>query len=77
MITLGAARRIRTVMTFEDLGLSPKLVAKLAEQNIKDPTPIQQKSIPLALEGRDVMGLAQTGTGNTAAVGLPLIQVLN
>ena len=64
-------------MDFKELGLAPKIVAKLAEMNISDPTPIQQKAIPLALEGRDVMGLAQTGTGKTAAFGLPLIQTLS
>lgn len=64
-------------MTFEEMGLGPRLVAKLAEQDIVTPTPIQEKAIPKALEGRDVMGLAQTGTGKTAAFGLPMIEVLN
>lgn len=64
-------------MTFETMGLSPRLVAKLAEQGITEPTPIQEKAIPLALDGRDVMGLAQTGTGKTAAFGLPLIHMLS
>ena len=50
-------------MDFENLGLKPRLVEKLAEQGIKDPTPIQIKAIPLALDGHDVLGLAQTGTG--------------
>lgn len=63
-------------MTFEDLGLQPRLAAKLAEQGITDPTAIQQKAIPHALRGQDVMGLAQTGTGKTVAFGLPLIQVI-
>ncbi|MGR3515250.1 MAG: DEAD/DEAH box helicase [Paracoccaceae bacterium] len=63
-------------MKFEDLGLQPRLVAKLAEQGITNPTPIQLKAIPHALQGRDVMGLAQTGTGKTAAFGLPLIQAI-
>ena len=63
-------------MTFEDLGLQPRLVEKLAEQGITDPTPIQEKAIPHALSGKDVMGLAQTGTGKTAAFGLPLIQTI-
>ena len=63
-------------MTFEDLGIDTRLVAKLAEQGITDPTPIQQKAIPYALKGQDVMGLAQTGTGKTAAFGLPLIQAI-
>ena len=59
-------------MTFEELGLAPSLVRKLAEQGITEPTPIQTKAIPQALEGRDVMGIAQTGTGKTAAFGLPM-----
>ena len=58
--------------TFENLGLAPRLVAKLAEQGITDPTPIQKQAIPEALAGRDVMGIAQTGTGKTAAFGLPM-----
>ncbi len=63
-------------MDFDMLGLSPKLVARLAEQGITDPTPIQTQAIPHAMNGRDVMGLAQTGTGKTAAFGLPLIHAL-
>lgn len=63
-------------MTFETMGLLPRLVARLAEQGISEPTPIQTRAIPLALQGRDVMGLAQTGTGKTAAFGLPLIHAL-
>ncbi|MFY0691552.1 MAG: DEAD/DEAH box helicase [Paracoccaceae bacterium] len=58
---------------FEALGLSKKLSAKLAENGLVDPTPIQQEAIPIVLSGRDVMGLAQTGTGKTAAFGLPII----
>ena len=58
------------------MGLAPRLVAKLAEQGITDPTPIQKKAIPEALNGRDVMGIAQTGTGKTAAFGLPIIHTL-
>ena len=63
-------------MDFNDLGLMPRLVNRLFEQGITDPTPIQIKAIPHAMAGRDVMGLAQTGTGKTAAFGLPLIQTL-
>ncbi|MFK7945924.1 MAG: DEAD/DEAH box helicase [Paracoccaceae bacterium] len=64
-------------MDFTTLGLVPKLVDKLAKLGITDPTPIQEKAIPLALDGRDVMGLAQTGTGKTAAFGLPMVQLLD
>lgn len=58
------------------LGLAPLLVKRLAEAGIKDPTPIQKQAIPHALDGRDVMGLAQTGTGKTLAFGLPLLDAL-
>ncbi|MGI3164616.1 DEAD/DEAH box helicase [Pseudooceanicola sp. 200-1SW] len=61
---------------FEDLGLAPGLTARLAEAGLTDPTPIQEKAIPLALQGRDVLGLAQTGTGKTLAFGLPLMHRL-
>jgi ATP-dependent RNA helicase RhlE len=58
------------------LGLAPRLTAKLAELGITEPTPIQTQAIPHAMNGRDVMGLAQTGTGKTAAFGLPLLDAL-
>lgn len=62
--------------TFHDLGLPIKLVEKLIATGIDKPTPIQEGAIPHALEGKDVMGLAQTGTGKTLAFGLPLIAKL-
>ena len=58
---------------FNELGLPKELVTRVAEMGLKTPTPIQEKAIPLALAGRDVMGLAQTGTGKTYAFGLPLV----
>ncbi len=58
---------------FDMMGLPAKLVARLEKMGITDPTPIQKQAIPHALNGRDVMGLAQTGTGKTAAFGLPLV----
>jgi len=61
---------------FEGLGLSPALLRALAESNYTTPTPIQAQAIPAALEGRDLLGAAQTGTGKTAAFGLPLLQHL-
>jgi ATP-dependent RNA helicase RhlE len=63
-------------MDFDMLGLAPRLVEKLKEQGITEPTPIQTQAIPHAMNGRDVMGLAQTGTGKTAAFGLPMIDAL-
>ncbi|TWI04992.1 ATP-dependent RNA helicase RhlE [Luteimonas cucumeris] len=64
-------------MTFETLGLSPALLRALAENNYTTPTPIQAEAIPLALAGHDLLGGAQTGTGKTAAFGLPLLQRLS
>ena len=63
-------------MDFDMLGLAPRLIKVLKEQGITDPTPIQTQAIPHAMNGRDVMGLAQTGTGKTAAFGLPMIHAL-
>jgi len=61
---------------FEDLGLSPSLLKSVTDAGYTDPTPIQLKAIPIVLEGHDIMGLAQTGTGKTAAFGLPIIDQL-
>jgi len=61
---------------FQSLGLSDGLLSAVVDNGYDAPTPIQQKAIPLILEGRDLMGLAQTGTGKTAAFGLPLIDRL-
>ena len=63
-------------MDFDMLGLQPRLVKSLKAQGFTDPTPIQRQAIPHAMNGRDVMGLAQTGTGKTAAFGLPLVHTL-
>ncbi|MPS36156.1 DEAD/DEAH box helicase [Stenotrophomonas acidaminiphila] len=63
-------------MSFEDLGLAPFLLRALAEQGYENPTPIQQQAIPLVLQGHDLLAGAQTGTGKTAAFGLPLLQHL-
>ncbi len=63
-------------MDFDMLGLAPTLLDRLSEAGLDTPTPIQAKAIPPALEGRDVMGLAQTGTGKTVAFGLPLLDAL-
>ncbi len=62
--------------TFQSLGLDSKLLRSIESAGYTTPTPIQRQAIPPALEGRDVMGLAQTGTGKTAAFGLPLIHQL-
>jgi len=61
---------------FEDFGLSPDILRALADQGYVHPTPIQAEAIPIVLQGRDVMGAAQTGTGKTAGFSLPIIQLL-
>src|SRR5690606_5553317 len=58
------------------LGLAPTLLSALKRAGFTEPTPIQNQAIPLALEGHDILGLAQTGTGKTLAFGLPLIDHL-
>jgi ATP-dependent RNA helicase RhlE len=63
-------------VVFSELGLSPQLAAGVAALGYVQPTPIQQMTIPSILSGRDVMGLAQTGTGKTAAFALPILQRL-
>jgi ATP-dependent RNA helicase DeaD len=60
--------------TFADLGLSGPVLEALAHLGYERPTPIQEQTIPPLLEGRDVIGQAQTGTGKTAAFGLPMVQ---
>jgi ATP-dependent RNA helicase DeaD len=62
--------------TFADLGLSKDLTEALEHLGYKQPTPIQEETIPLLLQGRDVIGQAQTGTGKTAAFGLPLLDYI-
>jgi ATP-dependent RNA helicase RhlE len=63
-------------ITFAELGLEPELLDAVRDAGYEHPTPIQAEAIPLALKGRDIMGLAQTGTGKTAAFTLPIIQRL-
>lgn len=61
---------------FFGLGIAPKLLETLERLRYHHPTPIQQQSIPIAIEGKDVIGIAQTGTGKTLAFGIPMIQRL-
>ncbi|WP_417472320.1 DEAD/DEAH box helicase [Leisingera sp.] len=58
---------------FSTMGLPEQLLARLKDMGLNDPTPIQARAIPHALNGKDVLGLAQTGTGKTAAFGVPLV----
>ena len=60
-------------MTFADLGLSTKVLKAVAAAGYEKPTPIQEQAIPFALQGRDVLGIAQTGTGKTASFVLPML----
>lgn len=62
--------------TFESLGLPASILAAVKKVGFTAPTPIQSKAIPVALEGKDVLGSAQTGTGKTAAFGIPMIAKL-
>ncbi|WP_417627167.1 DEAD/DEAH box helicase [Pararhodobacter aggregans] len=64
-------------MTFTELGLNARVVSRLEALGLTTPTPIQQQAIPVALQGRDVLGIAQTGTGKTAAFGIPLVVALS
>jgi ATP-dependent RNA helicase RhlE len=64
------------VTQFSDLGLAKPLLKALAEKGYKEPTPIQAQAIPVVLQGKDLLGIAQTGTGKTAAFALPILQRL-
>src|ERR687887_610161 len=64
----------RGMNTFAELGLSARTLDALTHLGYEHPTPIQEQAIPPLLEGRDVIGQAQTGTGKTAAFGLPMIE---
>jgi ATP-dependent RNA helicase RhlE len=67
---------VDTPTSFAELGLAPELMRAVTDAGYTVPTPIQARAIPLVLRGRDVMGLAQTGTGKTAAFTLPIVQRL-
>ena len=64
-------------MNFEELNLAPAIVKAVREHGYETPTPIQAQAIPAVLEGRDLLGGAQTGTGKTAAFVLPILQILS
>src|SRR5471032_627972 len=63
--------------TFAELGLSKSTLQALSDVGYESPSPIQEQAIPALLEGRDVIGQAQTGTGKTAAFGLPIIEYVD
>ena len=64
-------------MNFDSLGLRAELLRAIDAQGFSTPTPVQAKSIPVILQGRDVMASAQTGTGKTAAFSLPMLHELS
>jgi superfamily II DNA/RNA helicase len=73
---LAPMENVASAVRFEDFGLSPDILRALTDQGYTHPTPIQAEAIPIILQGRDVMGAAQTGTGKTAGFSLPIIQSL-
>ena len=64
-------------LTFEDLDLSPEIMASLKKMGVKRPTTIQQKAIPLLMDNMSVIAKAPTGTGKTFAFGIPILEYLN
>ncbi len=70
------SEQIPDTVRFDSFGLSPDILRALNDQGYVHPTPIQAEAIPIILQGRDVMGAAQTGTGKTAGFSLPIIQLL-
>ena len=66
--------RIEILMNFRELGLRPEMAAMCKRIGFTEPTPIQKQAIPVILNGGDVIGTAETGTGKTAAFLLPIIQ---
>src|SRR5829696_803747 len=69
--------RNKNFMLFDQLGLTAPLLKALKQEGYTIPTPIQQQAIPHLLAGKDILGLAQTGTGKTAAFALPILQLLD
>ncbi|MHB8171632.1 MAG: DEAD/DEAH box helicase [Thermincolia bacterium] len=66
-----------SVISFDDFNLSKKILQAIKEMGFEEPTPIQIQAIPLLMEGHDVIGQAQTGTGKTATFGIPILERLN
>jgi superfamily II DNA/RNA helicase len=73
----AGAQTAQSETAFDDLGLSPETLRAVHESGYTTPTPIQAQAIPEVLKGRDVLGIAQTGTGKTAAFVLPMIDILS
>ncbi|CCZ53469.1 superfamily II DNA and RNA helicases [Clostridium sp. CAG:75] len=64
-------------MTFEEMCLDTRIMRAIAEMGFEQPSPIQAQSIPIAVEGKDMIGQARTGTGKTASFGIPMLQRIN
>ena len=75
-VTSRAKRKHEQLTNFSDLGLALPILEALRAEGYQQPTAIQEKAIPIALAGRDLLGIAQTGTGKTAAFALPIIHRL-
>lgn len=67
----------KRIMTFKEIQIAEPILKALANKKYETPTPIQEKAIPVALKGSDLLGIAQTGTGKTAAFAIPIIQQLS
>jgi len=65
---------IQNTNSFHGLGIAPKLLEIIKQKGFNSPTPIQLQAVPIAIEGKDLMGIAQTGTGKTLGFGLPMLQ---
>ncbi|MDA8442767.1 MAG: DEAD/DEAH box helicase [Peptococcaceae bacterium] len=65
------------MLSFSELGLSDQVIKAVANMGFEETTPVQEQTIPLALQGKDLIGQAQTGTGKTAAFGIPLIEMID
>lgn len=74
--TASSATPYTSTHSFEDFAVNPLIKANIAKKDFITPTPIQDQTIPLVLEGKDVIGIANTGTGKTAAFGIPLLHLL-
>ena len=59
---------------FGELELSPKIMAGISDMGFEEPSPIQKQAITIAMQGKDIIGQAQTGTGKTAAFGIPILE---
>jgi ATP-dependent RNA helicase RhlE len=75
-IIMKTKEEIGRNMQFKELNIIPEILKSLEKENYTEPTPIQEKAIPVILSGRDLLGCAQTGTGKTAAFAIPTLQLL-